>query len=90
MELEQRTLPNNIEAEQSVLGAIIIDNECLTSVMEVITADEFYREAHKVIFETIVKLTNDKQVADMVTIVNQLRKEEKMQDSEPVPVNIMM
>lgn len=80
MELEQRTLPNNIEAEQSVLGAIIIDNECLTSVMEVITADEFYREAHKVIFETIVKLTNDKQVADMVTIVNQLRKEEKMQD----------
>ena len=80
MDIEQRTLPNNIEAEQSVLGAIIIDNECLESVMEIITADEFYREAHRLIYGCIVKLHSEKQVIDMVTLVNLLRKDNKMSD----------
>lgn len=80
MDIEQRTLPNNIEAEQSVLGAIIIDNECLTPVMEIITADEFYREAHRLIYNSILKLYGDKQVIDMVTLVNLLRRDEKIAD----------
>ena len=45
-----RVLPQNIEAEQFVLGGILIDNEALHAVLEVIKPEDFYREAHRKIF----------------------------------------
>ncbi len=43
--------PQNIEAEQSVLGGILIENEAINKVMEILTPDDFYREAHRKIYD---------------------------------------
>jgi len=51
-----RIPPQNIEAEQSVLGAILLDKEVLTSVIEIISSEDFYRDDHKEIFDAIIDL----------------------------------
>lgn len=47
--IEERVPPQNIEAEQAVLGAMLIDKEAIAKATEVLSADDFYREAHRVI-----------------------------------------
>ena len=49
--------PQNIEAEQSVLGGILIENEAVNKVMEILTADDFYRDAHSRIFNALISLS---------------------------------
>ena len=47
----ERSLPHNAEAERTVLGAILVDNQAFNSAAEVLTRDDFYRDAHRRIFE---------------------------------------
>ena len=47
--------PQNIEAEQSVLGGILIENEAIHRVMEILTPDDFYRDAHRKIFKSLAR-----------------------------------
>ena len=54
----QRTLPHNLEAERSVLGAILIDNAGMNEALTVINAKAFFRDAHRRIFEAMVELSN--------------------------------
>ena len=49
-------LPFNLEAEQSVLGAVLIDSSCLPTVMEYLKPDSFYKPSHRVIFASMVRL----------------------------------
>ena len=56
--MEERVPPQSIEAEQSVLGAMLIDKEAIAKVTEVLNADDFYREAHRVIFTAMLELYN--------------------------------
>jgi len=65
--------PQNIEAEQSLLSAIMIDNSVLDEVAEIVRADDFYATAHKKIFAAIVELNSQGKPADLVTLVNLLR-----------------
>ena len=68
-----RLPPQNIEAEQAVLGAILLDNQALFKALEVITPDEFYRPAHRRIFEAMIALSEQNQVIDLVTLTDHLR-----------------
>ncbi len=69
----QRIPPNNVEAEQSVLGAMLLDKEAISAATEVICGEDFYREAHKEIFEAIVDIYNRGEPADLITLTEKLR-----------------
>ncbi len=66
--------PQNIEAEQSVLGGILIENEAINRVMEILTPDDFYRDNHRKIYTALVDLSERDEPADLITITNELRK----------------
>jgi replicative DNA helicase len=51
-----RVPPHNIEAEQSVLGAMLLDKNAIADVTEVLKGEEFYRESHRILFDTIMEL----------------------------------
>lgn len=78
--MENRVMPNNIEAEQSVLGAMMTDNDAVAKASEILSADDFYRESHKVIFGVILELYNDNKPADLVSVVEVLKKMNKLED----------
>lgn len=65
--------PQNLEAEQSVLGAILLDNQALFKALEVISSDEFYRPAHRRIFEAMVHLAEQNEVIDILTLADHLQ-----------------
>jgi replicative DNA helicase len=66
--------PQNIEAEQSVLGGILIENEAIHKALELLSPDDFYREAHRRIFDALVNLSERDEPADLITLTNELRK----------------
>lgn len=67
-----RTLPANIEAEQSVLGGLLIGSRHIDDVACIIRPVDFYRPAHQVIYETILRLNNDGEAVDMITVLAEL------------------
>ncbi len=66
--------PQHIEAEQSILGGILIENEAINRVTEILDADDFYREAHRKIFNALINLSERDEPADLITLTNELRK----------------
>ena len=68
-----RLPPQNLEAEQAVLGAILLDNQALYKALEIIGPDEFYRPAHRRIFEAMIELSEQNQVVDLVTLTDHLQ-----------------
>lgn len=78
--IEERVPPQNIEAEQAVLGAMLIDKEAIAKATEVLSADDFYREAHRVIFSTMLELYNKNEAVDMVTVTEILKRDNKLED----------
>lgn len=74
-----RVPPQNVEAEQSVLGALMIEREAISKVSEFLKAADFYREAHRVIFDTIQQLNARNDAVDMITITENLRKDNKLE-----------
>lgn len=67
--------PQNIEAEEAVLGSILRDNEALHEVIEIISPSDFYRQAHGEIYQVILNLYNNNQPIDLITVTDQLQKE---------------
>lgn len=78
--MEERVPPQNIEAEQSVLGAMLIDKEAIAKATEILSADDFYREAHRVIFNAMLELYNKNEAVDMITVTDILRRDNKLED----------
>lgn len=78
--MEERVPPQNIEAEQSVLGAMLIDKEAIAKATEILGADDFYREAHRVIFNAMLELYNKNEAVDMITVTDILRRDNKLED----------
>ncbi len=66
--------PQHIEAEQSILGGILIENEALNRVTEILDPDDFYRDAHRKIFDALINLSERDEPADLITLTNELRK----------------
>ena len=69
----RRVPPQNIEAEQSVLGAILLDNDAINQALEIVTAEDFYRESHREIFRAMVALIEHLQPVDAITLTDALR-----------------
>ena len=72
--MSDRTLPHNLDAEKCVLGAILIDNHAFNQAAEVIDSGDFFRDAHRRIFEKIVSLTDRSQPIDLVTLTDELSR----------------
>ncbi len=68
----ERTLPHNLEAERSVLGAILLHNEAFNLAAEVIDSGDFYRDAHRRIFDKMVKIVERGGAIDLVTLKDEL------------------
>ncbi len=81
MEFMGKVPPHSIEAEQSVLGAMILDKDAITEVTDVIKTDDFYREAHKEIFGAIIDLYNKNEPVDLVTVSDQLILKGKLEET---------
>ncbi len=69
-----RLPPQNIEAEQSVLGSLLIDPDAIIKVGAFLQADDFYRESHQAIYRAIATLHERRQPADFVTLVDELAR----------------
>jgi replicative DNA helicase len=67
-----RVPPHSIESEQSVLGGLLLDNSAWDRIADFISADDFYRYDHRLIFQTVVKLINGSRPADVVTVFEAL------------------
>jgi replicative DNA helicase len=77
--LIERVPPQNIEAEQAVIGGMLIEKEAISKVAEFLKADDFYREAHRLIFEAMLELFNKNEAVDLVTVTEVLRKNDKLE-----------
>ncbi|MCR5262736.1 MAG: replicative DNA helicase, partial [Clostridiales bacterium] len=71
-ELTERKLPHSIEAEQSVLGSVLIDPESFTKVATILKAEDFYIEDHAAAFEAMQRLFLQNRTIDVVTLVDEL------------------
>ncbi len=70
--------PQNIEAEQSILGAILIDNDALPRALEIIDIDDFYKQSHRKIFNAMVELFEKSEPIDLITITDCLKRREEI------------
>ena len=76
-----RAPPHSIEAEQAVLGGLMLDRVAWDNVGDVVTADDFFRPDHKIIFESIASLAGEAQPCDPVTVSEHLQRLGKLQDA---------
>ncbi len=65
--------PQNLEAEQSILGSVLLENSTINSVLEVMSKDDFYSEAHRKIFNVMVELSEKNEPVDIITLSNALK-----------------
>ena len=73
-ELLLRQLPHSVEAEQAVLGSMLIDPRCVSEVIDKLRADDFYIRQNKEIYETIYAMFNYSLTIDPVTVLENMRK----------------
>ena len=71
--------PHSVEAEQSVLGGLMLDNHAWDKVADVITEDDFYRQDHKLIYRHICKLVEHSKPADVITVAESLEISAELQ-----------
>lgn len=97
--LLSKTPPHDLDAEESILSAIFINNESLHDIIDLLSPDDFYKGAHKKIFTAIMELARDEEPADLITVANRLKEKDQLEsiggaaflatisDSAPVAVN---
>ncbi|MFQ5787395.1 MAG: DnaB-like helicase N-terminal domain-containing protein, partial [Thermodesulfobacteriota bacterium] len=73
--MQDKTQPFNIEAEKSVLGSMLIDNEAINLVTESLDKNDFYKTSHQHIFETIVTIYDKHNAVDLVILKDELKKQ---------------
>ena len=74
-----RVPPQNIEAEQSVLGAILIDQGAIAKISDILQPEDFYREAHKLVYRSAMTLFERGEAIDFITVIDMLRREESLE-----------
>ncbi|MBM6732203.1 replicative DNA helicase [Megasphaera stantonii] len=78
--MEQRIPPQNVEAEQAVLGAMMLEHNAVVAAMEKLRPGDFYREVHRTIFEAMEHLHHDNKEVDVITLPEELRRMKKLDD----------
>ena len=74
--LIKRILPHSIEAEQSVIGSMILDRDAILVASEILTSDDFYQSQYGIIFDAMVELCNEGKPVDLITLQNRLKEKE--------------
>ena len=74
--LLKRVLPHSIEAEQSVIGSMLMDREAVISASEIITGSDFYQHQYGVMFDSMVELFNEGKPVDLVTLQDRLKEKD--------------
>ena len=77
---EHRLPPQNLEAEMSVLGGVLLENEALNRALEVLAPGDFYREAHRKIFTALITLSDRIEPADLVTLTAVLKEQGALEE----------
>lgn len=77
-ELERNIPPQALEAEMAVLGAVMMDKDALDDALEILRPEHFYKEAHQVIFNAIKDLADRGQAVDIVTVVEELKRQKAL------------
>ena len=72
----KRILPHSIEAEQSVIGSMIMDRDAIVAAYELISGEDFYNKQYAILFDTMVELNNEGQPVDLVTLQNRLKEKD--------------
>ncbi len=79
MDAPLRSMPHNIEAEQSVIGSMIIDKTSIAEAMEVLKAEDFYKDSHKAIFNAILDLYQKDIAVDIITLTEHLKSTDRLE-----------
>ena len=74
--LVKRVLPHSIEAEQSVIGSMLMDRDAVIAASEILTADDFYQRQYGVMFGSMVELFNEGKPVDLVTLQDRLKEKD--------------
>ena len=74
--LIKRVLPHSLEAEQSVIGSMLMDREAIITASEIVTADDFYQHQYGVMYESMVELFNEGKPVDLATLQNRLKEKD--------------
>src|SRR4030067_1922430 len=92
--------PQNLEAEQSILGGVLIENDALNTVVAFLEDGDSYREAHQKIFHCMIALSEKNEPLDLISLTNELKKKKELEEiggasylaglveSVPTPANI--
>lgn len=78
-EIMQKIPPQNIEAEQSLLGSLMIDKDAIIKVADLVDAQDFYMDKHRLIFEAIIDLYSKRDPIDLLTLANRLVEKEHLE-----------
>ncbi|MEX1159129.1 MAG: replicative DNA helicase [Thermomicrobiales bacterium] len=81
MQAVDRLPPHNLEAEQSVLGSLLIDRDAVIRIASYVKSSDFYRSAHGLIYEAILTLYNKREPTDLITLVDELRRTGRLDDT---------
>src|SRR5690554_5028190 len=74
-----RIPPQNQEAEQAVLAAMMLDKDAIYEAIQIVKESDFYKEGHSILFQTIVELTEKGNPVDLITITERLRKNDNLE-----------
>lgn len=74
--LIKRIMPNSLEAEQSVIGSMIMDKDAIVTAMEMLISEDFYHRQYGILFETMIELYNKSLPVDLVTLQNKLKEKD--------------
>ncbi len=75
-----KTLPYNLEAEESILGGILLKPDTISQMLEILKPDDFYKLSHKIIYETMLKLYEKGNIVDPVLLIDKIKKDNKLDE----------
>ncbi len=78
--MAEKVLPQSMEAEMGVLGSVIIDPDMMAHVADVLTPEDFYRDAHRHIYKVMLTQYEQHLTSDLITISDELARENKLED----------
>ena len=74
--LIKRIMPNSLEAEQSVVGSMIMDKDAIVTAMEILLKEDFYHQQYGILFDAMIELYSEGQPVDLVTLQNKLKEKD--------------
>src|SRR5208282_179965 len=81
----ERPLPNNLDAERSILGAILLDNNALNTAIEALKAEDFFLPQHRHVFQQMIALGESQQAIDLVTLTEELHRHGELEAAGGAP-----